>query len=71
MKREIEAYSLRLGDHLDFVGRRARVENHWRGLGYPNVGGTFDNAAGADGVIVDKSFPSTSEVIADEPKTKR
>lgn len=34
MKREIETYSLQLGDHLVFVDRGTRAEDHWLGLGY-------------------------------------
>lgn len=34
MKREIETYSLQMGDHLVFVDRGTRAEDHWLGLGY-------------------------------------
>jgi len=34
VKREIETYSLQLGDHLVFVDRGTRAEEHWLSLGY-------------------------------------
>lgn len=34
MKREIETYSLQLGDHTVIVDRGTRAEEHWLSLGY-------------------------------------
>ncbi|ERT17021.1 hypothetical protein O162_20045 [Pseudomonas putida SJ3] len=57
MKREIETYSLQLGDHLVFVDRGTRAEEHWVGLGYQEP------------VAVD-SVPGESGAVGEKPKRR-
>jgi len=45
VKREIETYSLQLGDHLVFVDRGTRAEDHWLCLGYQDLS-AVDSAPG-------------------------
>lgn len=57
MKREIETYSLQLGDHMVFVDRGTRAEDHWLGLGYQ------DSAAVG-------SVPGEPGVVGEKPKRR-
>lgn len=69
MKREIETYSLQLGDHLIFVDRGTRAEEHWVGLGYQDSA-VVDSAPDEPGGVAEKpkrrSRKAAVEVPADE-----
>ena len=75
VKREIDTYGLQLGDHLVFVDRGTRAEDHWLGLGYQDsaaVGSVPGEPGAADGVLGEKPKrrgrkPAVAdEVVVDE-----
>lgn len=69
MKREIETYSLQLGDHLVFVDRGTRAEDHWLGLGYQDsaaVGSVPGEPGGVGEKPKRRGRKPSAEVAGDE-----
>ena len=53
MKREIETYSLQLGDHTVIVERGTRAEDHWLAHGYRDSE-AVDSVPGEPGAVGEK-----------------
>ena len=69
MKREIETYSLQLGDHTVIVERGTRAEEHWLSLGYQDsaaVGSVPDQPGVADEKPKRRGRKPSAEVTGDE-----
>lgn len=69
MKREIETYSLQLGDHLVFVDRGTRAEEHWLAVGYQDsaaVGSVPGQPSVADEKPKRRGRKPSAEVTGDE-----